>query len=79
MSNRPSHTAAEARFRDLLRQSDLPEPDEVARLRDCLVFCWHDRRAVVVIDLDDPLDTLPGEAAGEACDGPGDGRFLSTA
>lgn len=54
MSRRTDHATAEHRFRALLERSDLPEPDEVAHFRDSIVFCWHDSRAVVVVDLDDP-------------------------
>ena len=31
----------------------MPQPDEVARWRDCVVFGWRDTKAIVVIDLDD--------------------------
>lgn len=58
MPERPDHATAERSFRDLLRRQGLPEPDEVARWRDCLVFGWNDTKAIIVVDLDeyDPDD-----------------------
>jgi hypothetical protein len=53
MPERPDHATAERSFRDLLRRQGLPEPDEVARWRDCLVFGWNDTKAIVVVDLDE--------------------------
>ena len=65
MTERPDHATAERTFRDLLRTSGMPEPDEVAYWRDAIVFGWHDSKAIVVVDLDEAhLDDLM-LAAGE--------------
>jgi len=82
MNHRTDHATAEHRFRALLDRSELPAPDEVAYLRDSLVFCWHESRAIVVVDLEDPLDELPepilGGAAGDGFGGLDDGDFVAT-
>jgi hypothetical protein len=58
MTERPDHDTAERAFRELLRRNGLPDPDEVARWRDALVFGWRETKAIVVVDLDefDPDD-----------------------
>lgn len=71
MPTRPDHATVEQRFRDLLADHALPEPDEVAHWRDAVLFGWRDTKALVVIDLDeledldglDPADLLPFGAA----------------
>lgn len=47
------HNQAEARFRDLLAEAGLPQPDEVAHLRRCLIFLWEPSKFVVLVDLDE--------------------------
>ena len=67
MTTRPDHATVEQRFRDLLADHALPEPDEVAHWRDAVLFGWRDTKALVVIDLDeledldglDPADLMP--------------------
>ena len=53
MSTPDRHDQAEARFRDLLAEAGIPEPDEVAHLRRCLMFVWEPSKFVVLIDLDE--------------------------
>jgi hypothetical protein len=53
MPDHDRHHQAEARFRALLTESGLPQPDEVAHLRRCLVFLWEPSKSVVLIDLDE--------------------------
>ena len=38
----------------------MPQPDEIAHWRDCVVFGWRETKAIVVIDLDEfePPGTL---------------------
>ena len=60
MTFRPDHETVERTFRDLLDSQGMPQPDEIARWRDCVVFGWRDTKAIVVIDLDEfePPGTL---------------------
>jgi hypothetical protein len=58
MPDHARHDDAEARFRALLDQSGLPQPDEVAHLRRCLIFLWEPSKFVVLIDLD---ELAPGD------------------
>jgi hypothetical protein len=43
----------EARFRALLTDGDLPEPDEVEHHETHLVFLWHGPKVAFVVELDD--------------------------
>jgi hypothetical protein len=45
---------AEKRMRDLLEQSDLPQPDHVEYGFTCIRLFFEDTKTVVVIDIDDP-------------------------
>ena len=42
--------AVDTRARDLLREADLPEPDEVEYLEDEVVFKWHESKTAVVFE-----------------------------
>jgi hypothetical protein len=42
---------AETRFRQLLADNDLPEPDEVEHRPGELLFLYHDRKLAVVVEL----------------------------
>jgi hypothetical protein len=54
------HDLTETRFRELLAEAGLPEPDECAHLQRTLVFLWHATKAIVVIDLDEvPVEPEP--------------------
>jgi hypothetical protein len=53
MPDHARHDHAEACFRALLAASGLPQPDEVAHLRRCLIFLWESTKSVVLIDLDE--------------------------
>ena len=65
MPDRPDHATVERTFRELLETQDMPQPDEVAHWRDCVVFGWRETKAIVVIDLDedgvldDPTAMIP--------------------
>jgi hypothetical protein len=57
---------AEEKMRRLLADNGMPEPDEVEYGHTCIRLLWHDQKAVVVIDIDDPppgLDDLEEEVA----------------
>jgi hypothetical protein len=43
----------EERFRKLMRDGGLLEPEEVAQLRRAVVFVWYDPKLVVVVDLEE--------------------------
>jgi hypothetical protein len=45
---------AEEKMRRLLADNGMPEPDEVEYGHTCIRLLWHDQKAVVVIDIDDP-------------------------
>ena len=53
MTDRPDHDTVERTFRALLDTQGMPQPDEIARWRDCVVFGWRETKAIVVIDLDE--------------------------
>lgn len=62
-----SFDEAEAAFRELLEQSELPSPDEVVRERDPdeLVFIWHQAKVACVVELgtgEGQRDEAMGEA-----------------
>ena len=42
--------AVDTRARDLLREADLPEPDEVEYRDDDVVFKWHEPKVAVVFE-----------------------------
>jgi hypothetical protein len=44
---------AEHRFRELLRDNDLPQPDEVEYGHTCVRFLFHESKTCVVIDLEE--------------------------
>jgi hypothetical protein len=45
---------AEAKMRELLTESGLPEPDQVEYSHTCIRFFWHETKTCVVIDIDEP-------------------------
>lgn len=57
------HIQAEADFRRLIANHDLPEPDEVEYTRDSVYFRWDEQKLVVAVDLDDPAPTPSSAAA----------------
>jgi hypothetical protein len=68
MPDNVRHDHAEAHFRALLDASGMPQPDEVAHLRRCLIFLWEASKSVVLIDLEELVpgdDPFAGFDAGE--------------
>ena len=51
------HREVELRFRDLLAEAELPEPDDVGYELESVVFYWHEQKVAVAIDFDDRGDT----------------------
>lgn len=43
-------------MRELLARKGLPQPDEVEYRERSLALLWHEQKAAVVIDLDEPPD-----------------------
>ena len=52
---------AEQRFREFLKDYDLPEPDGVEYGNWCIWFRYDDRKVVVKFNLDPNADPEPGE------------------
>jgi hypothetical protein len=53
--SRPSRDEIEDAMRVLLRDHDLPEPDEIAPHEDGGIVClWHDRKVAIIVDPDEP-------------------------
>ena len=51
------HRAAESRFRRLLADAALPEPDTVEYEPESVVFLWHGPKVAVCVDFDpDPVE-----------------------
>lgn len=54
---------AEASFRDLLRDGDIDQPDEVEYdpAANELVFFWHEPKVAIVLELDsdEPVEVWP--------------------
>jgi hypothetical protein len=46
------HREVESRFRKLLIDADLPEPDDVEYDPDSVVFFWHGPKVAVCVDFD---------------------------
>jgi len=60
----PRHQAAERDFRDLLRDAELDQPDDVEYRYDELLFLWYDPKLAVIVELgDSPCDDegMPAE------------------
>jgi hypothetical protein len=49
----PTHEEVEARFRRLLRDAELPEPDDAAHEPDSIVFYWHGPKVAVIVELEE--------------------------
>lgn len=45
---------AERALREILEKGGLAQPDEVEYGHTCVRFIWHDRKRVVVIQIDEP-------------------------
>ena len=53
MQPSPRQRAAEARFRQLLTDADLAEPDRVEYAPEELTFFWEESKVAVVVELDE--------------------------
>jgi hypothetical protein len=52
MESTPRHDAAETRFRQLLRDAEVDEPDRVEYAMEELTFFWDGPKVAVVVELD---------------------------
>jgi hypothetical protein len=67
--------AAERKMRALLEEGGLPQPDEVEYGHTCIRLLWHESKAVVVVDIDEPDDLAfggPGDQSAESAGSDGD-------
>jgi hypothetical protein len=48
------HHEVEERFRKLLQDAGLPEPDDVQHEPQSVIFFWHDQKVAVCVDLEHP-------------------------
>jgi hypothetical protein len=48
----PTRENAEHLMRRLLRENDLPQPDEILPHEDGILCLWHEPKVAVVIDLE---------------------------
>jgi len=53
MPETDAHRAAEARFKLLVEDASLPQPDRVEYEPRAVLFYWDEPKAVVTVDLDD--------------------------
>jgi hypothetical protein len=52
MATEPTHQDVEQRFRDLIAEAGLPDPDDVAYESRSVVFLWNEEKVAVAVDLD---------------------------
>lgn len=55
------HREVEARFRALVADNGLPEPDSVRYQEDAVVFLWDEPKLAVCVDFEE-ADDLPSAA-----------------
>jgi hypothetical protein len=48
------HQEIEARFREVIAEAALPEPDAVEYEPESVVFLWHGPKVAVFVDFDHP-------------------------
>ena len=49
----PRHREVEDRFRRLISDAELAQPDSVEYEPEAVTFLWHDEKLAVVVDFDD--------------------------
>jgi hypothetical protein len=52
----PTREDAERRIRELLRENDLPQPDEIVPHEDGILCLWHEQKVAVVIELEGDVE-----------------------
>ena len=51
-AERPSRDEAERAMRRLLREHDLPEPDDILDHRDGIMCLWHEPKVAIIVELE---------------------------
>jgi hypothetical protein len=49
---RPDRDEAERAMRRLLREHDLPEPDDILDHEDGIVCLWHEPKVAIIVELE---------------------------
>jgi hypothetical protein len=52
MSTIEHKIAAEVKVRELLREQDVPPPDEIEYGHQCIRLLWHEPKVALVVDLE---------------------------
>jgi hypothetical protein len=52
----PTRENAEHLMRRLLRENDLPQPDEIVPHEDGILCLWHEQKVAVVIELEGDVE-----------------------
>jgi hypothetical protein len=60
--------AAEQDVRAMLEDHGLPQPDEVQYGQTCIRLLWHEEKTVVVVDIDEPEESLFDQGPSELVD-----------
>jgi hypothetical protein len=51
-AERPSRAEAERAMRRLLREYDLPEPDDILDHEDGIMCLWHEPKVAIIVELE---------------------------
>lgn len=51
-AGRPGRDEAERAMRRLLREHDLPEPDDILDHEDGIVCLWHEPKVAIIVELE---------------------------
>jgi hypothetical protein len=51
-AERPGRDEAEHAMRRLLREHDLPEPDDILDHEDGIVCLWHEPKVAIIVELE---------------------------
>jgi hypothetical protein len=51
-AERPSRDEAERAMRRLLREHDLPEPDDILDHKDGIMCLWHGPKVAIIVELE---------------------------
>ncbi|MEA2146258.1 MAG: hypothetical protein QOG59_1845 [Solirubrobacteraceae bacterium] len=58
MSTIEHKIAAEVKVRELLKQQDVPPPDEIEYGHACIRLLWHEPKVALVVDLEPEPDDV---------------------
>ena len=63
MSTIEHKIAAEVKVRELLKEQDVPPPDEIEYGHACIRLLWNESKVALVVDLEDDPDEEPTTSA----------------